>query len=36
MSALKSGNVSNSRFAKAVLKSSELERIPVERSGGGV
>ncbi|XP_076089288.1 glycerol-3-phosphate dehydrogenase, mitochondrial-like isoform X1 [Mytilus galloprovincialis] len=36
MSALKSGNVSNSRFAKAVLKSSELDRIPVERSGGGV
>ena len=35
-SALKSGTVSNSRFAKAVEKSSESETIPVERSGGGV
>lgn len=38
MSALKSGTVSNSRFARAVERGSEseLEKIPVERSGGGV
>lgn len=36
MSALKSGRVSNSRLAMAAEQSAEVEKIPVERSGGGV
>ncbi|KAK3083034.1 hypothetical protein FSP39_012251 [Pinctada imbricata] len=36
MSALKSGSVSNSRFARAIDMSSDRDRIPVDRSGGGV